>query len=63
MASGRTVDARWVAETLRRRLPALPEADPDTVTLAVAAREHLRDLPAGVLGITGADVHGTGSPN
>lgn len=51
-----TVDARRVAETLRRRLPALPEADPDTVTLAVAAREH---PPAGPLGITAADVHKT----
>ncbi len=54
----REVDARRLSERLRRRSAAVPGADPEQIALVVAAREHLRDLPADVRGLTAEDVYG-----
>lgn len=53
----READARRLSEQLRRRAGAVPGADADAIGLVVAAREGLRHLPAGVRGVTAADVY------
>ena len=55
----REVDARRLAERLRRRAAAIPGVDdPDDLAVVVAARGRLTHLPPDVRGLTAQDVYG-----
>lgn len=51
-----TVDGRRLADRLRRKVAAIPGADPDTVRLALAARERVERAADDVMTITASDV-------
>lgn len=54
----REVDPRRLAERLRRRAAAIPGVDdPAALAVVVAGRQHLRNLPEGVRGLTAQDVY------